>query len=108
MNLKTKKHLIKSMAMIFSVGTFFMAANSYTSHAAAPDSNSNQEILSEVIVSQEDLDTGLMAAAISGDLNECRDLIQLGANVNFANDDGCTPLHLAAGAGHIDICVLLS
>lgn len=50
----------------------------------------------------------LLAAVQKRDINQIKTLLRAGANPSFRNQaDGKTPLHLAAFAGHADICSLL-
>ena len=56
---------------------------------------------------QEELNRALFEAVSKGNVDECQRLIQAGANVNFTNDDGWTPLHWAAFDGHLKVCRLL-
>ena len=44
-----------------------------------------------------------LATARSGNLGVMRYLVRLGASVEATDDDGATALHLAAGAGHLDV-----
>lgn len=49
----------------------------------------------------------LFAASESGDTERVREFLEAGANVNVKNNEGCTPLHLAASYGHPDTCEAL-
>lgn len=49
----------------------------------------------------------LLAAAIAGDYAAAQNAIDQGANVDWANNQGNTPLHEAAGRGHENIVELL-
>ena len=51
--------------------------------------------------------TPLYVAAIWGDLEAVRLLIEAGANVNARNEDGETALHWAASDGNRELAVLL-
>lgn len=50
----------------------------------------------------------LFEAAFDGDIDTLKQLIQKGYYVGgFDEDDGCTPLYMAAGNGHIECVKLL-
>ena len=48
-----------------------------------------------------------MAAAKSGSTSECRLLLEAGGDVGETDEDGYTPLLLAAYFGHPEVCELL-
>jgi len=49
----------------------------------------------------------LHLAAVSGDLEEVRELLEKGADVNAKDEEGRTPLHWAAGNGYVEVARLL-
>ncbi len=51
--------------------------------------------------------TPLHYAAVRGDINAAKDLLQAGAKVNALNNDGDSPLHLAAKKGYEEVIHLL-
>jgi ankyrin repeat protein len=51
--------------------------------------------------------TPLHDAALAGDVEEARRLLQAGADPSAADDDGWTPLHAAAQNWHVDVVVAL-
>lgn len=56
-----------------------------------------------------DASARLLQAAFRGDFEECVRLIDSGANVNAANEEGTTPLHAAVSSRNKEIfCLLLS
>ena len=46
-------------------------------------------------------------AAKRGDLEQVRELLDAGIDVNSLNSEGATPLHWAAFKGHVDVAKLL-
>ena len=58
-------------------------------------------------LSQDELDRELLAAALDGNLNEVKGLLDKGANVNVKSINGHTPLHNAAQRGHAEAARLL-
>ena len=54
-----------------------------------------------------DGDTKLTNAARDGDIEKCRRLIDKGANIDYQNKWGLTPLHLAAYKGHLEVVKFL-
>ena len=56
---------------------------------------------------QDELDKRLLAAAEKGDIEEVRNLLDRGAEVDSRNRGGETPLHKAAKNGHIEVARLL-
>jgi hypothetical protein len=53
------------------------------------------------------LNKQLFEAVRRGDVEEVRELLEKGADVNAKNNDGWTPLHDAAGHDHVDFARLL-
>lgn len=51
---------------------------------------------------QKKLDIQLFTAAMNGNSERCRDLIERGADVNARDRGGWTPLHKAASRGHTE------
>ena len=49
----------------------------------------------------------LHEAAKNGDIEDVRELLEAGADVNGLNSEGATPLHWAAFKGHVDVAKLL-
>jgi ankyrin repeat protein len=49
----------------------------------------------------------LMQAALSGEAEKCRQLLENGAFVDAAEEDGTTALIAAACKGHTEVCRLL-
>jgi hypothetical protein len=49
----------------------------------------------------------LHAAAVDGDLQQLRQVLARGGNVNAPDDTGLTPLHCAAQSGNVDVVRLL-
>mmetsp|Transcript_1566 Transcript_1566/g.3697 ORF Transcript_1566/g.3697 Transcript_1566/m.3697 type:complete len:162 (+) Transcript_1566:46-531(+) len=51
----------------------------------------------------------LLRAAREGNVRGCEDALESGADVNWKDEDffNYTALHLAAGAGHVEVCRLL-
>lgn len=49
----------------------------------------------------------LHEAAKNGDLEEVRELLKAGVDVNSLNSEGATPLHWAAFKGHVDVAKAL-
>lgn len=49
----------------------------------------------------------LHAAAVGGDLQQLRQVLAAGGNVNAPDDTGITPLHCAAQSGNVDLVRLL-
>ena len=49
------------------------------------------------------MDNKLLIAAKHGDLENLKDLIDKGANINCSNDEGFTPLITSSNQGHLDI-----
>jgi len=52
-------------------------------------------------------ETPLHIVAVWGDLDSARILIQEGACLDVAGEQGCTPLHEAAMQGHVEVVKLL-
>lgn len=52
-------------------------------------------------------DQVLLCAALEGDLIKARDALTKGANIEVKDEDGSTPLHLAAGMGKFEMVKLL-
>ena len=59
------------------------------------------------MTSADDLDARLFAAAQAGSLEQAREALAAGANVNAANAYKVTPLLEAAGQGHLEMARLL-
>ena len=60
------------------------------------------------MAANEDLNEGLLDAAIKGDTDTLQDCINKGADINYCqNIIGSTPLHYAALRGHKDVVTLL-
>ena len=53
-------------------------------------------------------ETKLYKAAERGNIDECRDLLSRGANINCTDNGGASPLMIAAEKGHLPTCVLLT
>ena len=53
------------------------------------------------------LDPLLYCAAFHGDMDQCEDWLQRGADINNVNKDGNTPVNIAAKQGHHRLCALL-
>lgn len=53
--------------------------------------------------SQRELSEALFLAAHLGHMPSIVDLVQRGANVNYANKDRETPMHAAAARGHLQV-----
>lgn len=49
----------------------------------------------------------LHEAAKNGDIEDVRELLDAGIDVNSLNSEGATPLHWAAFKGHVDVAKLL-
>ncbi len=58
-------------------------------------------------IKDEYLNTPLHLAARSGDVDACKSLIVMVAQVDVQNRYGRAPLHLAANKGHLDVCKTL-
>ena len=58
-------------------------------------------------MTQEELNDKLLDAVYKNNIDKVREAMSLGANVNAADNTGCTPLMLAAYHGHTDIVKLL-
>ncbi|XP_071944727.1 uncharacterized protein [Antedon mediterranea] len=58
-------------------------------------------------VQDEDGTSALGLAALFGNINICKILVDAGANVNLKNKYGMSPLHIASRKGHKDICHFL-
>ncbi|KAI8908042.1 ankyrin repeat-containing domain protein, partial [Gorgonomyces haynaldii] len=56
---------------------------------------------------QQDFNDKLLKAAKNGALQECKDLLEKGADVHCKDEYGYTPLYLAAWNGHRDVCHFL-
>ncbi|KAI8903104.1 ankyrin repeat-containing domain protein [Gorgonomyces haynaldii] len=56
---------------------------------------------------QERLNKRLLKAAENGALQECKDLLEKGADVHCKDKNGWTPLYCAAQNGHRDVCMFL-
>ena len=52
--------------------------------------------------------TKLTNAAWNGNVDECRNLLSRGANINCTNNVGWSPLMRAAAGGYFSICVFLT
>lgn len=59
------------------------------------------------MTSQPDLQSQLAVAAHRGYLSACMQLVEQGADVNFADKDQFTPLHEAAQGGSAEVCRFL-
>ncbi len=66
-----------------------------------------QEELLRLGITSDKYNTALLSAADDGELQKIRLLITAGADVNTTNDDGNTPLTLAAWRGHTECVKLL-
>ena len=55
----------------------------------------------------EPLENELFLYAATGNVEEVKQLIKEGADVNAQNNKGDTPLHMAVGSGQIDLVELL-
>ena len=53
-------------------------------------------------------ETKLYKAAERGNIDECRNLLSRGANINCTDNGGASPLMIAAEKGHLPTCVLLT
>jgi uncharacterized protein len=51
--------------------------------------------------------TALATSCMFGNLQAAQTLVRLGANVDLADSEGMTPLHLAVLGGHVEIVGLL-
>lgn len=49
----------------------------------------------------------LHKAVECGEIEKCKEMIKQGADVNFKNEYGYTPLYEAACRGHLEICKML-
>jgi ankyrin repeat protein len=49
----------------------------------------------------------LHTAAVTGNLEASRQLIEAGSDVNLCDSVGLTPLHLAAWRGYPEVCLVL-
>jgi len=58
-------------------------------------------------VAMPKIDLALLGAVKKNDIRQVRELIDKGANVYAKDDEGSTPLHLAAGNSQLDIVKLL-
>jgi ankyrin repeat protein len=56
----------------------------------------------------KDLGHELCSAAMDGEMKLCEELITQGADVKFKDEEGNTPLHLAALYGKEKTCLLLA
>src|SRR6185503_5154497 len=63
--------------------------------------------LMPMLLAMRPVDESLLAASSKGDLGEVQTLLKREANVNAANEEGTTPLFIAAEKGHRDIVALL-
>ncbi|APR99103.1 ankyrin repeat domain-containing protein [Wolbachia endosymbiont of Folsomia candida] len=61
----------------------------------------------EHIISQEEKNKELLAAAEAGNLGQVKESVELGADVNAKDDKGNTSLNLAAERGHLDVVKFL-
>lgn len=55
----------------------------------------------------EEAERDLLEAAREGDLHKAKELLAEGIGVNVSDNEGNTPLHLAAGSGHVSVVRLL-
>ena len=58
-------------------------------------------------IRDEDGDTALHAASVSGHAELTKILLEFGADHSIRNDNGDQPAHLAARKGHVDVLRLL-
>lgn len=58
-------------------------------------------------MNQEELNDALWRACINGNLEEAKELIAMSADVDYADEDGYTPLHWAVWDGYTEIVKLL-
>ncbi|CAG02531.1 unnamed protein product [Tetraodon nigroviridis] len=54
-----------------------------------------------------DFERGIWSAALHGDLQRVRSLVQKGTQPNLKDTAGYTALHYASGGGHVAVCAFL-
>lgn len=59
------------------------------------------------LIKYPDINQSLMEAANGGDVEKIKQILAQGADVNFKDSDGWTPLIIASNAGHFDLVRLL-
>ncbi|XP_018915889.1 palmitoyltransferase Hip14 isoform X2 [Bemisia tabaci] len=83
----------------------FTSANMMPEHRCCNHnevSNSVCQTLDEM-----DFERGIWSAALDGDINRVRKLLQKGISIDGLDSGGYTALHYAARAGHLSVCELL-
>ena len=66
----------------------------------------SSDILPDLDKTMSNGETFLTLAAMQGDQNSIRELIDCGADVNIVNSNGDTPLTLAAEKGHVEAVII--
>jgi ankyrin repeat protein len=74
-------------------------------HPSSAIAASTKQMIEQVQQAKQDY--SLFEAVEKGDLEQLELLISKGADVNLKNQEGWTPLHIAAKEGHVDIAALL-